>query len=1135
MKKNFPLLLCCVMLFLFSACNKRSGKPKILVFTKTAGFYHQSIPAGVAAIQKLGAANDFDVDTTSDASMFTDDILREYSAIVFLNTTGPLFNTVQRIALERYIQAGGGYMGIHAATDAEYDWGWYIRLAGANFESHPRQQEAKLIINDKNHASTKHLPDVWTRKDEWYNFKKLNKDVHVLISIDEKSYEGGKNGDNHPMAWYHEYDGGRAFYTELGHTDESYSDPLYLQHILGGIQYAIGGNEKLDYSVVVSQYPPDEDRFTKTTLVQGQFFEPTEMAILPNFDILVTQRRGEIMLYKNETKQLKQVGFLNAYFKTSTAGANAEEGVLGISKDPNFSKNHWVYIFYSPADTSVNRLSRFKFENDTIDNKTEQVILQFYSQREICCHTGGSIAFGPDGLLYVSTGDNSTPFNEPGQTYTNRGYGPLDDRPGHQQYDARRSSGNTNDLRGKILRIKVKEDGTYEVPDGNLFAKGTGKTRPEIYVMGNRNPYRISVDQKNSFLYWGEVGPDARVDSFGVRGPRGYDELNQARKAGYFGWPLFVGKNYAYNRYDYATGISGEAFDAEKPLNESRNNTGLKELPAVAPPFIWYPYDASVDFPQVGTGGRNAMAGPVYYTDMWPAKTRLPDYYNGKLFIYDWIRGWIKVVTLLPDGDFDEMEPFMEHTKWHNAIDMEVGPDGRLYVLEYGAGWFAKNEDAGLSRIDYNGGNRPPKIAAIKVDKTSGALPLTLKATVTATDPENDAMTYTWTTGSGQAKETRSPEVELTLDKPGDYAIAVEVKDKKGAVSKSNTINVYAGNTAPEVTVQIFGNQSFYFPGKPVNYAVTVNDKEEGSAIDTDHLYVTADYLEGADKAAIPQGHQTAAATISGRSIMLSLDCKTCHKTDEKSIGPSFTEVAKRYHKNGDAVPYLTDKIIKGGSGAWGEVAMAAHPGLAADDAKQIVHWILTLANPATIKKSLPEKGSIPVTAAKENEALFISATYTDKGGASIKPLLGEAAFALRSSKLTFGAVTRMEGYSAVSLNGMRYMVVPADKRGWFSIDSVDLGGVSGAELVARWQGDDGAPKAGYIFELRLGAPDGQKLAEAVLDGTAVKDKQNSALLKFNFDVISGDKKQNLYIISSPKDKNESGTIGLGMLELMAK
>lgn len=1134
MKKIFPLFLSCILLFFIAACNKRSGKPKILVFTKTAGFHHQSIPAGVSAIQRLGAENGFDVDTTSDASLFADESLKNYSAVVFLNTTGPLFNTHERIALERYIQAGGGYVGIHAATDAEYDWGWYTRLAGANFESHPHQQEAKLIINDKKHASTKHLPDVWTRKDEWYNFKKLNPDVHVLISIDEKSYEGGKNGDNHPMAWYHEYDGGRAFYTELGHTDESYSDPLYLQHILGGIQYAIGGNEKLDYSRVVSQYPPDEDRFTKTVLVQDHFFEPTEMTILPNFDILVTQRRGEIMLYKNETGKLKQAGFLKAYFKTSTTGVNAEEGVLGISRDPNFSKNHWVYIFYSPSDTSVNRLSRFKFENDTIDNKTEQIILQFYSQREICCHTGGSIAFGPDGLLYVSTGDNSTPFNEPGQIYASRGYAPQDDRPGHQQYDARRSSGNTNDLRGKILRIRVKDDGTYEIPDGNLFPKGTDKTRPEIYVMGNRNPYRISVDQKNSFLYWGEVGPDARVDSFGVRGPRGYDELNQARKAGFFGWPLFVGKNYAYNPYNYATGVSGPAYDPEKPLNESNNNTGIKDLPEVAPPFIWYPYDASPDFPQVGSGGRNAMAGPVYYTSMWPAKTRLPDYYNNKLFIYDWIRGWIKVVTMLPNGDFDKMEPFMEHTKWHNAIDMEVGPDGKLYVLEYGSGWFAKNEDAGLSRIDYNGGNRPPKINAVKVDKTSGALPLTVKATVEVTDPENDAMTYIWTAGSGQKKETTSPEADFVFDQPGDQGISVEVKDKKGAVNKSGTINVYAGNTAPVVTVSVEGNQSFYFPGKPVSYEVLVHDNEDGNALEKDNLYITADFLEGVDKAELPQGHQEAAVSVSGKGIMLSLDCSSCHKTDSKSVGPSFMDVAKRYDKNKDAVPYLTDKIIKGGSGVWGEVAMAAHPGLSEGDAKQIVHWILSLGNPASAKKSLPEKGTIPVKSVKEKEALYISASYTDKGGNGIRPLSGNGMFALRSNKLTFGGVTNMEGYSTVSLGGITYMVVPTDKQGWFSIDSVDLAGVNGAELEARWQSDDDAPKNGYVFELRTGAPDGQKISEAVMDKSIVKDKQHVAYLRFSFPAISNAKKQNLYVISVSKDKSESSTIGLSTFALLA-
>lgn len=1135
MKKNIPLFVCCLMIFLFSACNKREGKPRILVFTKTAGFYHESIPAGVAAIEKLGKENGFDTDTTSDAALFTDETLRQYSAIVFLNTTGPLFNTHQRIALERYIQAGGGYVGIHAATDAEYDWGWYTRLAGGNFESHPRQQEAKLIVKDKNHPSTKHLPDVWTRKDEWYNFKKLNKDVHVLISIDENSYEGGKNGNDHPMAWYHDYDGGRAFYTELGHTIESYSEPLYLQHILGGIQYAIGGNEKLDYSIVVSQYPPDEDRFTKTNLIQGQFFEPTEMTILPNFDILVTQRRGEIMLYKNETGKLKQVGFLDAYYKTSTAGANAEEGVLGISKDPNFSKNHWVYIFYSPTDTSVNRLSRFKFENDTIDNKSEQIILQFYSQREICCHTGGSIAFGPDGLLYVSTGDNSTPFNEPGQTYTNRGYAPQDDRPGHEQYDARRSSGNTNDLRGKILRIRVKDDGTYEIPDGNLFPVGTEKTRPEIYVMGNRNPYRISVDQKNSFLYWGEVGPDARVDSFGVRGPRGYDELNQARKAGFFGWPLFVGKNYPYNRYNYATGVSGEVYDAGKPLNESENNTGLKELPAVSAPFIWYPYDASTDFPQVGSGGRNAMAGPVYYTNMWPAKTRLPDYYNNKLFIYDWIRGWIKVVTMLPNGDFDKMEPFMENTKWHNAIDIEVGPDGKLYVLEYGTGWFTKNEDAGLSRIDYNGGNRPPKIARVHTDKTSGAVPLSVKATVEATDPENDALTYLWSAGNGQTKETDKPEAGFVFSQPGDYLISVEVKDKKGAANKSQAVSVYAGNTAPEVSIKITGNQTFYFPGKSVAYEVQVNDKEDGTTVNKDNLYVTADFMESADKASLPQGHQEAAVTLSGKSIMLSLDCSSCHKTEGKSVGPSFTDVAKRYEKDKEAVPYLTDKIIKGGSGVWGEVAMAAHPGLSENDAKQIVHWIQSLANPASLKKSLPEKGLIPVTTAKENEALYISASYTDKGGNAIRPLSGNEVFVLRSNRLSFAGVTRMEGYSAASFSGTQYMVIPVDKQGWFALDSVDLEGVNGAELLARWQGDNDGPKAGYLFELRLGTPDGQKIAEAVLNQSSVKDKEHLARVRFNFPTITGRQPQNLYIVSIPKDKDETSTIGLGMIELLSK
>ena len=708
MKKNIQQFLkslaifCFLGLILSSCSNKRSSTPKVLVFTKTGCYHHASIPVGIKAIQDLGAKNGFEVDTTTDETKFNEDNLKKYASLIFLSSTGELLSGNQEIALERYMQAGGGFVGIHAAADAEYDWSWYTQMVGASFLSHPDQQVATLVINDKTHPSTDSLPATWSRKDEWYNFRNINKDIKVLISIDEKSYNGGKNGDNHPMAWYHAFDGGRVFYTELGHTDESYADPLYLKHILGGIKYAMGEN-KADYSKAHSVYAPDESHFSKTQLVKGTFFEPTELTVLPNLDVLVVQRRGEIYLYNNETKKIKQAGFLKVYWKTEkTPGVNAEEGLLGVKADPDFAKNHYVYMFYSPADTSVNRLSRFTLENDTIKNSSEKVILQFYEQREICCHTGGSIAFGPGNNLFVSTGDNTTPFDEPKQKYASHGYAPLDDRPGHLQYDERRSSGNTNDLRGKILRIKVKEDGSYEIPEGNLFPKGTDKTRPEIYVMGDRNPYRISVDQKNGNLYWGEVGPDANEDSLDTRGPRGYDEVNQARKAGFFGWPFFIGNNYPYHLYDYATGKSGPTSDPAKPINNSRNNTGLTELPPAQPAFIWYPYAVSMfDFPSLGAGGRTAMAGPVYYSDLYPKETRYPSYYDGKFFFYEWMRGFIKAVSMKANGDYDRMEPFMGHTKFNSAIDIEVGPDGRFYALEYGTGWFTKNADAGLVRIDY--------------------------------------------------------------------------------------------------------------------------------------------------------------------------------------------------------------------------------------------------------------------------------------------------------------------------------------------------------------------------------------------------------------------------------------------------
>jgi type 1 glutamine amidotransferase len=239
---RFGLLAACgffALLFL-GLTNQANAKARVLIFCKTAGFHHASIAVGVKAIEKLGAENGFDVDSTTDSRKFTYENLKRYAAVIFLSTTHDVLNDEQQKAFIKYIEAGGGFVGVHAATDTEYDWQWYGNLVGAYFDSHPAQQDAMIDVQDTTNIATSFLPRHWKRFDEWYNFKWISPNLHILLTIDEKSYTGGKNAGFHPMAWYHEYDGGRAFYTELGHTDESYSDPLYLRHLLGGIEYAMG-------------------------------------------------------------------------------------------------------------------------------------------------------------------------------------------------------------------------------------------------------------------------------------------------------------------------------------------------------------------------------------------------------------------------------------------------------------------------------------------------------------------------------------------------------------------------------------------------------------------------------------------------------------------------------------------------------------------------------------------------------------------------------------------------------------------------------------------------------------------------------------------------------------------------------
>ncbi|MDB5250553.1 MAG: glycosyl hydrolase [Segetibacter sp.] len=990
-------VVCCFSIFYACKTSKTNTagsqpvvKPRVLVFTKTKGYFHESIPTGAAAIQKLGSENAFTVDTTSNSAYFIEDSLKQYSAVIFLSTTGNVLNADQQVAFERYIQAGGNFVGIHAATDTEYDWPWYNKLVGAQFLSHPRQQKATIIVTDKNHPASSVLPQNWERFDEWYNFKNIQPDLKVLANLDETTYQGGQNGDTHPFIWYHEFDGGRAFYTGAGHTKESYFDTQYLQHLLGGIKYAIGNNQPLDYSKAYAVKSPEDNRFTKTIL-SDDLNEPMELAVAPDGRVFFTERGGKFYMYDPVAKKTKLV-----YDFPVKAVEKYLNGLIGITLDPDFSQNNYIYFFYSSNTDSQyhQNISRFVISQDgTLDIASEKIIIKIPIDLEVSAHTGGSLAWDKNRNLFIGTGDNTVPFQSDG-------YAPMDERPGRQIYDAQRSAGNPNDLRGKILRIHPEPDGSYTVPEGNLFPKGTPGTRSEIYVMGCRNPYRIAVDQETSFLYWGEIGPDAGQDS--RHGPRGYDEFNQARQPGNFGWPFFVGNNKAYNDSDFATKAIGPLFNESGPTNNSPNNTGIKLLPAPQKPLIYYPYNLAEEFPALGVGGRCAMGGPIYHYDAAStSSTKLPAFYDKAFFIYDWMRNWVFAVRLDENYNYKRMDPFMAtNGDFRRPVDVEIGPDGSMYMLEYGSVYGINNTDARLVRIDYNGGNRAP-VAKINTRDTIGLAPLKVTfASRNSFDPdEDDRLTYEWSVDGKPISTLPNP--SYTFGNNGVYNAVLKVTDQNGS-SSSDTMEIKVGNTLPQVAIRATDNSTFFFSKTTaLNYKVDVSDKEDG-AIDKKNVKVSLKYIPKVAGAQAQMGHQQINENYNyGLSLMANSDCKACHQMDAKSVGPSFMAISKKYINDKNAPGYLANKIITGGSGVWGEPSMSAHPQLSKEDATEIVKYVLSVSNKRE-EKALPQEGSVILgehVGGGEEGRYILTASYTDKGGA-ITPLTNRDVLVLRPAKV---------------------------------------------------------------------------------------------------------------------------------------
>lgn len=728
---------------------------------------------------------------------------------------------------------------------------------------------------------------------------------------------------------------------------------------------------------------PDSSRFTRIVLAQG-FDEPLGMAILPNNDVLLAERKGSVKIYNRETKQVKTISNFNVF-------SGIEDGLLGIAIDPNFSKNRWIYFYYALAgDRAVNRLSRFELIGDALAQNSEKVLLEIPTQRKYCCHSAGYISFDSNGLLYLSTGDNTN-------AEETEGYTPVDERPGRALADDQATAANTNDLRGKILRIKPLENGTYAIPDGNLFPPGNPKGRPEIYIMGSRNPYRFSVDKKNNFLYWGDVGPDTKV--MGDEGElMSYDEINQARKPGFYGWPYFLGNNQAFPKYDFETKTLGPKKDPANPVNDSPNNTGERVLPPAQAAMIWYGKKSSKNFPLLGNGGASAMAGPVYNTDLFPnAPYKLPSYYNGKLFIYEWIRGWIMAVSLDKNGNYLSMEPFLDHLKFKAPVDMQFGNDGALYVLEYGTNWFSKNMDAKLVRIEYQEGNRNP-VAEIQTDKQYGSSPFTVQFSgkKSIDHDREDKLFYTWNMDN---KEFKGPIVNYTFTKVGAHTVSLTVTDNKGGRGMAST-QVFAGNTPPDVQIETSSNRSFYWDNSLLDYNVLVKDKEE-SAINPERIKVTFGYLpRGKDVAVILTQNQDAGNFnyLKGQQLTATLDCKSCHSVDRASVGPTYLAISERYSGKQGALKYLADKIIQGGSGVWGERAMIPHPELPKSDAEEIVNYIFSLTDKSGGKRKLKDEIVLKDHIGKGIDGIYLlNVTYTDRGANGIEPLQSRDYITLRN------------------------------------------------------------------------------------------------------------------------------------------
>ncbi|MFG1992682.1 ThuA domain-containing protein [Actinoplanes sp. NPDC048988] len=745
----------------------------------------------------------------------------------------------------------------------------------------PAVNRAVVDILDRQHPATKDLPLTVARDDRWNNWDPNPiGTVHTVAQVEERHYNPGlgANGPFHPISWCRDYDGGRSFYTGMGHTEGSYGEDAFRKHLTGALGWTSGIVRGDCQATIASNYKVERLTAANKTGELDQIGEPHGLTITPDGTVFYVGKAacpsgpvvswddpnvglgcGTIHSWDPGTKQVKLLTTLPVMGNRGSGDelVKNEEGLLGIVPDPKFAENGWLYVYWMPH-ASIDRqkrigqrtISRFTYDKaaQTIDQSTRKDLLQWPVQIHSCCHAGGGMAFDAKGNLYVGSGDSNSSGGSDGYSGNNwtQAY------EGLSFQDARRTAGNTNDLNGKIIRIHPEADGTYTVPSGNLFPPGTEKTRPEIYVMGVRNIARLQIDPEKQWLTAGWVGPDASAPSPEL-GPAKYETATIITEAGNHGWPYCMGDKQPYrDRSNTDAKVLTGWYDCDHPKNESPRNTGLTDLPPIKNNMIWYSPDgggpvfpardasgvpsykaaeATYTQPYLRGGGQAVMSGPTYHRNLVTANSTVawPSYWNDKWLIGDQSNSANRVaVTVDPAGVPQQKPPAFGESlraiipaggganQLQSWMDAKFGPDGALYMLDYAGGFFSLHPNQKLIRITYQGGAPTPAPTATAVAVQDKPL------TYAFSGSRSGGLSYKWTFGDGGTSTEANP--RHTYARVGTYEATLVITYAGGQTATvKTTVTVGCAVADPATTVRLDAVDSGV-PNRVVGNGCTVDD-----------------------------------------------------------------------------------------------------------------------------------------------------------------------------------------------------------------------------------------------------------------------------------------------------------------------